>query len=69
MHKNLRWLQKYPNHLPLMYAQCGMRVGFKPLHAKFFRGSINVYLHFISFLHTDQAQMVEIISRVKQGRA
>ena len=26
---------------------------FNPLHAKFFRRNINMYLHFMSFLHTD----------------
>ena len=28
-----------------------------PLHAKFFRGNINIYLHFVSFLHIDTTQV------------
>ena len=34
-----------------------------PLRAKFFRGNINIYLHFVSFLHTDTTQVVEIFPR------
>ena len=30
-----------------------------PLRAKFFRG--NIYLHFVSFLHIDTTQVVEIL--------
>ena len=33
---------------------------FNPLRAKFFRGNINIYLHFVSFLHIDTTQEVEI---------
>ena len=40
-----------------------------PLHAKFFRGNINIYLHFMSFLHTNKTQVVEIPHRVRQGTA
>ena len=31
-----------------------------PLRAKFFRGNINIYLHFVSFLHIDTTQVFEI---------
>ena len=31
------------------------------LNAKFFRGNKNIYLHFMSFLHVDMTQVVEII--------
>ena len=31
---------------------------FNPLRAKFFRGNINIYLHFVSFLHIDTMQVV-----------
>ena len=31
-----------------------------PLCAKFFRRNINIYLHFVSFLHIDTTQVVEI---------
>ena len=36
-----------------------------PLRAKFIRRSINMYLHFMSFLHIDMTQVVEI-SQVRQ---
>ena len=39
---------------------------FNPLRAKFFRGNINIYLHFVSFLHIDATQVVEILPQVKQ---
>ena len=35
------------------------------LHAKFF--SRNMYLQFLSFLHTDMTQVVEILPYVRQG--
>ena len=35
----------------------------------FFRENINMYLHFMSFLHTDRTQVVEIPPRVGQGSA
>ena len=37
-----------------------------PLRAKFFRGNINIYLHFVSFLHIDTTQVVEIRSQIRQ---
>ena len=36
------------------------------LRAKFFRGSINIYLHFVSFIHIDTTQVVEILSQIRQ---
>ena len=38
-----------------------------PLHAKFFRRNKNIYLHFMSFLHIDMTQVVEILPQVRQG--
>ena len=38
-----------------------------PSRAKFFRGNINIYLHFVSFLHIDTTQVVEILSQIRQG--
>ena len=35
-----------------------------PLCAKFFKGSM--YLHFVSFLHIDITQVVEILPQVRQ---
>ena len=40
---------------------------FNPLHAKFFRGNKNIYLHFMSFLHIDMMQVVEILPQVRPG--
>ena len=40
-----------------------------PLRAKFFRVNINIYLYFVSFLHTNKTQVVEIPPRVRQGPA
>ena len=37
--------------------------------AIFFRENINKYLHFMSFLHTNMTQVVEIPPRVRQGPA
>ena len=37
-----------------------------PLRAKFFRGNINIYFHFVSFLHIDTTQVVEILPQVRQ---
>ena len=40
-----------------------------PLRAIFFRENINIYLHFMSFFHTNKTQVVEIPPRVRQGSA
>ena len=49
------------------YATFGTRgVSFNPLRAKFYRGNINIYLHFVSFLHIVAAQVVEILLQIKQ---
>ena len=37
-----------------------------PLRAKFFRGNINIYLYFVSFLHIDGTQVVEIFPQIRQ---
>ena len=37
-----------------------------PLRAKCFRGSINIYLHFVSNLHIDTTQVVEIRPQIRQ---
>ena len=39
---------------------------FNPLHAKFFRGNVNIYLHFMLFLHIDTMQLVEIPLQIRQ---
>ena len=37
-----------------------------PLRAIFSRGNINIYLHFVSFLHIDTTQVVEILPQIRQ---
>ena len=37
-----------------------------PLRAKFFRGNINIHLHFVSYLHIDTTQVVEILPQIRQ---
>ena len=37
-----------------------------PMRAKFFRESINIYLHFVSYLHIDTTQVVEILPQIRQ---
>ena len=37
-----------------------------PLRAKFFKRNINIYLHFVSFLHIDMTQVVEILPQIRQ---
>ena len=47
-----------------------MNVGIdllNPLRVEFFTGNKNIYLHFMSFLHIDMTQVVEILARVRQG--
>ena len=33
----------------------------------FSEGTKNIYLHFVSFLHVDMTQVVEILPQVRQG--
>ena len=43
--------------------------GLNPLYAHFFGGNKNhICLHFISFLHIDMTQVVEILPQVGQDR-
>ena len=37
-----------------------------PLRAKFYRGNLNIYLHFVSFLHIDATQGVDILPQIRQ---
>ena len=45
------------------------RCYFNPLRATFFRENINIYLHFVSYLHIDTTQVVEILPHVIQEPA
>ena len=40
---------------------------FNLLEAKFFRESIDMYLHFMLILHINMTQVVEILPHVRQG--
>ena len=40
-----------------------------PLHAKFFRGNKNIYVHFMSFLQIDMTQVIETLPQVRQELA
>ena len=46
---------------PLLLYVGFMHFIINPLRAKFFRGNINIYLHFVSFLHIDVIQVLKII--------
>ena len=36
-----------------------------PLHAKFFRVNVYMYLHFMSFLHIDMNQVLKILPKLR----
>ena len=38
-----------------------------PLRAKFFRGNINIYLHFMSLLHIDMTHVLKILPQIRPG--
>ena len=42
------------------------RANINPLRAKLFRRNINIYLHFVSILHIDTTQVVEIPLQIRQ---
>ena len=44
-------------------------LSINPLRAKFFRENIDIYLHFMSFLHINKTQVVEIPPWVRQWPA
>ena len=49
---------------PLTPTKVGVKIN--PLCAKFFRRNKNIYLHFMSFLHIDMTEEVEIIPQGRQ---
>ena len=53
-------------HLKAIALEMLIEVVINPLHAKFFRGNKNIYLHFMSLLHIDMTQVVEILPKVRQ---
>ena len=55
-----------------LYTEASLRdifahiVYVNPLRSNFFRGNINIYLNFVSFLHIDTTQVVEILPQIRQ---
>ena len=49
--------------------RCPWCYWLKPFTCHFFRENIKIYLHFMSFLHANKTQVVEIPPRVRQGSA
>ena len=63
-HYNMvNFLQNTHNRHPIACPAMGC---LNPLCAKFFRGNLNIYLHFVSFLHIDTMQVVEILPQIRQ---
>ena len=52
---------------PKSYARCLYTVAFNLLRAKFLRGNINIYLHFVSIIHIDMTQVLKILPQVREG--
>ena len=44
-----------------------LQLSFNPLHAKFFWGNINIYLHFMSFLHIELTEVRKTPPQVREG--
>ena len=44
-----------------------MRKKLTLLRGKFFRGNINIYLHFMSLPHIDMTQVLKILPQVRPG--
>ena len=53
----------------LIQSAHAQQVHLNPLHAKFFRGNMNIYLHFMPLFHIDMTQIVEIHPHVRPGPA
>ena len=51
----------------ILFGMVEMRkIHINPLRAKFFRENINIYLHFVLYLHIDTTQVVEILPQIRQ---
>ena len=60
---------EFDNNLWISIIWPGHRYQLNLLCAKFFRESINKYLHFVSYLHIDMMQVVEILPQIRQEPA
>ena len=45
----------------------GRSSAINPLRANFFRGNMNICLHFMSFLQSDMTQILKILPQVRKG--
>ena len=56
-------------HVWRCYAVCSIipSLHFNPLRAKFFRGNINIYLHFMSLRHIDMTEVLKILPKLRAG--
>ena len=61
----MEWLQNSHYAPPWVFIICDCVLN--PLRAKFFRGNINIYLHFISLLHIDMTQVLKMLPQVRPG--
>ena len=52
--------------IPTVAYIVSLRKIINPIRAKFFRRNKNIYLHFVSFLHIDTTQVVEIHPQIRQ---
>ena len=59
----------YVTLMPWQTAMDFSIIEINPLPAKFFRENINIYLHFVSYLHIDTTQVVEILPQIRQEPA
>ena len=50
-----------------LYSQRNLMFHLYSLRAKFCWRNINIYLHFMSFLHTDMTQVLKILPQVRPG--
>ena len=57
---------EYTRKSPYNHNKTMHKSNVNPLRAKFFRGNINIHLHFVSFLHIDMTQVVEILPQIRQ---
>ena len=60
------WYTPHVNDMIMNQTIVPVCSAINPLRAKFFRGNINIYLHFVSFLYIDTTQVVEIIPQIRQ---
>ena len=57
-----------PMMVSLLTHKCVTRPQWvKPLHAKFFSGNKNIYVHFMALLHIDMTQVVQISPHIREG--